>query len=139
MHGLVNRKYKSIIKQSGHYTIQGPTDEGKILLQEDCSLFVPDCAQLDSSKSSEGIISPRSSLESEKQPSKCIGKGSHGLSVVRKMLSHSASWKMIEDKSTYQFPGVFQSKLMQCLYYTPDCTKLPQYAPGKQHFTWDDI
>ena len=29
--------------------------------------------------------------------------------------------------------------MMQCLYYTQDCTKLPQYAPGKPHFIWDDI
>lgn len=28
---------------------------------------------------------------------------------------------------------------MQCLYYTPDCTKLPQYAPGKPHIIWDYI
>ena len=44
--------------------------------------------------------------------------------------------KKIEDKNTYQFPGVFQS---QCLYYIPDCTKLPQYVQGKPHFIWDDI
>ena len=29
--------------------------------------------------------------------------------------------------------------MMQCLYYTPDCTKLPQYAPDKPYFIWDDI
>ena len=29
--------------------------------------------------------------------------------------------------------------MMQCLYYTPDYTKLPQYMPGKPHFVWDDI
>ena len=95
------------------------------MLQEDHSLFLPDCVQLDSFKSSEGSISP---------------KGSHGLSVVHKMLSNSALWKQSRTKALTNFQEyILQSKMMQCLYYTPDCIKLPQCAPGKPHFIWDDI
>ena len=68
VHGLVNRQYKSIIKQSGHYAIQGiywPTTEGKTLLQEDGDLLLPGHSQLDSSTASENSSPGSSQNQSE--------------------------------------------------------------------------
>ena len=28
---------------------------------------------------------------------------------------------------------------MQFMYFTPDCSKLPQYCPENPHFLWEDI
>ena len=78
----------TVQKQSEHYAIQGiywPDEEGK------ATRLRP-------------IRSPKPSIDSDKQASKRVGKEIHGLSVVHKMLSNSSSWKVIEDRSTYQFP-----------------------------------
>ena len=37
------------------------------------------------------------------------------------------------------YPGFLKSEKMQFMYFTPDCSKLPQHCPENPHFLWEDI
>ena len=65
------------------------------------------------------------------------GKGTHGLTIVRRMLENQENWQTISTKSDYHFPRMFEKPSMQAIYYTPDCRELPQ-ACGNEHYLWDD-
>ena len=67
-----------------------------------------------------------------------IGKGSHGVATIKKLIEDEENWKTITMKGDYQFPGTFCSAVMQKAFYTPDCTQLPQ-STANPHYLWDDI
>lgn len=99
------------------------------------------CSLLDysdeSSISSKGVCSDLE--ESMDTIKKRVGKGSHMLTTVRCLLKDSSKWEPIRTKEEYHFPGLLGSKRIQTMYFTTDCSKLPQYCEQSSHFIWDDI
>lgn len=68
-----------------------------------------------------------------------IGKGTHGLVTIRKLIEDEENWKKISEKSDYQFPGVFPTQQSQRALFVDDCMKLPQACVSNPHFLWDDV
>ena len=146
--GYVQRQLKSIIKHSGHYAIQPvymPTALAQSFLSKESALMLPITSSLDTSASSSHNHSTTSSEDLSDSHigtstlKKRVGKGSHLLTTVRHLLNASASWEEIRSKDDYHFPGKMKSKTMQTMFFTPDCSKLPQYCPESPHFLWEDI
>ena len=63
-----------------------------------------------------------------------IGKGTHGLTIVRQLLVDKENWKTLASKRDYQYLGVFTEEQTQCIYYVADCTKLAQASMSDQIF-----
>ena len=146
--GYVQRQLKSIIKHSGHYAIQPvyvPTALARSFLSKESALMLPITSSLDTSASSSHNHSTTSSEDLSDSHigtstlKKRVGKGSHLLTTVRHLLNASASWEEIRSKDDYHFPGKMRSKTMQTMFFTPDCSKLPQYCPESPHFLWEDV
>ena len=132
--GVVKKELKSIIKQSQHYGIQGvisKTSKGEAVLEAGERFMVPVNTQHDpvntksvSSSSSRSAQQPIQAKVVKK--SLRIGKGSHGVATIKKLIEDEENWKTITMKGDYQLPGTFSSAMMQKAFYTPDCTQLPQ-------------
>ena len=69
---------------------------------------------------------------------KSLGKGSHGVATIKRVIKDEENWETITKKGDYQFPGVFSSAIVQKAFYTPNCTQLPQ-STANPHYLWDDI
>ena len=135
--GFVKLKFKSLIKASGHYSVQGvyhalPKGRGHVSSSENLplpkvgGLYQPPPVSASSSTSS--IVSS--------QKKKRIGKGCHVLPVVRTLLEDSENRKVIEDKTNYQYLGTFPHPSQQQLYFVPDIFALEQTATDNPHFLW---
>ena len=113
MAGYVDKQLKSIIKKSGHYSIQGVyhvlTKANIDLASEDSRILLY--------KAPEGeITSQKTSTKksrcnnSEPGKSSRVGKGRHGLVVVRNLLTDKENWIVPNTESEWQFPGKFSDK-----------------------------
>jgi len=125
---VANKDFRSIIKQSQHYSIQGivcKTEHGQSVLDKQEQLLLPVMSSTSDEHSSSGNTSlahhskcSSSSKDVAKLERK--GKGTHGLTIVRRMLENQENWQTISKKSAYQFSRVFEKPSMQAIYYTPD-------------------
>ena len=149
--GYAQRQLKSIIKHSGHYAIQPiyvPTQLARSFLEEKSSLTLPIADSVNTSTCSSHNHSTASNssedMNGDSQGTattlkRRVGKGSHLLTTIRQLLKDSATWEAIKSKEDYHFPGMLKSKKMQTMFFTPDCSQLPQYCQGRSHFIWEDI
>ena len=119
--GLVNRKLKSMVKRSGHYSVFGVyevTQKGRDFISTDGKeeVMLPCIDDVDSIQTS----SPDASSESCHEGNKRVrhGKGTHAIITVRRMMSEKENWVKLSDASECQYPGVFSDKQKQCVYYT---------------------
>lgn len=67
------------------------------------------------------------------------GKGSHVLTVVKKLICNEENWYPINDSQDYNFPGVFSHPYPQRLGYCEDVTMLTNYEVTDPHFIFSDI
>ena len=146
--GLVNRKLKSVVKRSGHYSVFGKyevTPKGRDWLSDEKkdSLMMPSCDTLDSTLSANPTASEASSEGVSENPlnSKRVrhGKGTHAIITIRKMMSDKENWVQINTAKEYQYPGVFSDEQKQCVYYTYNYTELSSSSEPNLHFLWNDI
>ena len=108
--GLVERQLRLLIKQSGHYAIQAvymPTTLGKVFAEEKRTLTLPSFQHMDTSSSSScasldlncsldaSLSNPSASQDiscKDKHTKTRIGKGSHCLTMVCKLMENKGSW-----------------------------------------------
>jgi len=134
---LVQLELKSMIKGSGLYAVNGVyyvTSKGREALVESGTLLLPNKStggKETTSATAQGDVT----LQAKK---KRLGNGSNVLTTVRKFLSESENWFTIENKSSYQFPGVLPKPCFQQLFYTENLSNLPQCCEDP-HFMWKDI
>lgn len=113
--GYVDKQLKSIIKKSGHYSIQGVyrvlPKANEDLASEDSHILLYKAPEGDerSQKTSTGKSMSRNN-ESGKAQSSRVGKGTHGLVVVRNLLTDKENWIVPKTESEWQFPGKFSDK-----------------------------
>lgn len=133
---FVEREIQSLIKKNNNYTIQAVfhvslKGEDYITNKETC--LVP--SWLLKMVIDKHVLMPvdpesltdTSNSQSQSNPAKVrVGKGTPPLLVVRKLMNEKESWKYLVSKKDYQYPGVFSSSQMQCVFYAPDYTKLQQ-------------
>ena len=143
--GLVNRKLKSMVKRSGHYSVFGiyeVTPKGRDWLSNDRKdeIMMPSTDASDSIISGSPSTSEVSSEDnSENQKRVRHGKGTHAIITVRKMMSDKENWVKINSAKEYQYPGVFSDEQKQCVYYTFNYTELSSSSEPDIHFLWNDI
>ena len=140
--GLVNRKLKSMVKRSGHYSVFGVyevTQKGRDFISTDGKeeVMLPCIDDVDSIQTS----SPDASSESCHEGNKRVrhGKGTHAIITVRRMMSEKENWVKLSDASECQYPGVFSDKQKQCVYYTSNFSELSSSSEPDPHFLWTDI
>lgn len=133
---LIKFELKSMIKGNGSYAVYYPLPKGRELADSDDDLLLP---SYDSRPTKMSVrtcdVAPGSSgIEKRNRE----GKGSHTLTMVRKSLTESENWFIIETKKDYHFPGVYSTQCQQQLYYIADVTTLEQSCDDP-HFLWKDI
>ena len=113
--GCVDKQLKSIIKKSGHYSIQGVyhvlTKANKDLAREDSRILLykaPE-GEITSQKTSTKKSRCNNSEPCKAQSSR-VGKGTHGLVIVRNLLTDKENWIIPNTESEWQFPGNFLTK-----------------------------
>ena len=121
--GTANKELKSIIKQSQHYSVQGvvsTTSKGYKIIHDGEKFTIPTVI-LESHKDDDqcqGSNSRKRNKSADKSAGKSIriGKGTHGLVTIRKLIEDEENWKKISEKSDYQFPGVFPTQQSQSIF-----------------------
>ena len=139
--GYVRKELKSIIKKSQHYGIQAiiaKTDLGIAAVDSGQPLILPDLLTEKERKGTNARSFGASQAESSNRKILCVGKGSHGVTVIKKMLLDKENWTQISSKEQYQFPGIFSTPHTHVVFYTPNCMNLPQ-SSSNPHFMWEDI
>ena len=136
---LVKLELKSMIKGSGLYAVNGvyhPSQNGTEAINKSEPVMLPKNANdngpgdCNSARNSNNV-----SLEVKK---KRLGKGCSVLSLVRRLMSEQENWIKIENKSSYQFPGVLPKPSLQQLCYTENVFDLHQSCDDP-HFIWKDV
>ena len=125
--GLVKLQFRSLIKASGHYSVQGvyyALPKGRDHISSSEHLPLPKVGGFVKSQPAHSSASPSTSGIASSQKKKRIGKGCHVLTVVRGLLEDSENWKVIEDKTNYQYLGTFPHPSQQQLYFVPDISVL---------------
>ena len=132
-----------MIKDNGHYSVQGiymTLPKGRSMAESEDPLMLP-CDSSNSTSNIQESAPPKSTISSRPLEEKRnrVGKGiSYTLSLVRKFLKEPENWKKVDTTKCYHFPGAFQKKCIQQLYYIPDVAKLEQTCDDT-HFLWKDI
>ena len=146
--GYVNKELKSIIKKSGHYAIQGvyhvlpkAIDE---ISNEDTSVLLcraPSVEEMSCSESVQSTSRQGDGPPSKQQTSIRVGKGTHGLVTVRKLLEDKENWVIPKNDADWQFPGVFSDtdKHEQCVLFIEDYRSVYPTCPKNLDFLWLDI
>ena len=145
--GYVQKELKCIIKKSGHYAIQGVLHvlpKAQMVLDEDNPVVLLNEGSSSATNRSEPSLSVGSSSHMQAavhQPSICDrkGKGTHGLIVVKKLLSDKENWNVPENESDWQFPGSLCKGKDQFVLYIEDYQKVYASCPKNVHFLWADI
>lgn len=144
--GCAQRKLVSLIKESKHYSIQGiicKTARGEDIVKSGKNFSI---MQLESesceisdfthTKKQPQALSSACSPTTSKRVRK--GKGTHSITIIKKLMEDKENWQRITDKKQYQFPGNFDCRQRQRMLYSPDCRELVQSC-SNMHFLWDDI
>ena len=111
--GYIDKQLKSIIKKSGHsYSIQGVyhvlPKAAEHLANEDSHILLRMASEQDIPRQkSLGGKSIHCNGESSKGQSCRVGKGTHGLSIVRNLLADKENWIVPTTKSQWHFSGNF--------------------------------
>ena len=143
--GYVDKQLKSIIKKSGHYSIQGVyhvlPKANKDLASEDSHILLykaPE-GEITSQKTSTNKSRCNNSEPGKAQSSR-IGKGIHGL---RDLLTDKENWNVPNTESKWQFSGKFSdkesNKHKQCVIFVEDYRSVYPTCPKNLDFLWSDI
>ena len=125
---VLRLELKSMIKGSGMYAVNGiyhPTQKGTETVTKSDPLLLPIIYEK-GTQSSKGVQSRMQARENSEIKKKRIGKGCNVLTIVRKLLSEPENWIEIENKRSYQFPGVSPKPSLQHLFYTDNLSNLQQ-------------
>ena len=144
--GYVQKELKCMIKKSGHYAIQGVLSvlpKAQRVLNEDDPVVLMNeglCCGTDIKPLLSGNNCSHMQATVH-QPSICDrkGKGTHGLIVVKKLMSDKENWSVPEDQSDWQFPGTSCKGRDQFVLYIEDYQKVYASCPKNVHFLWTDI
>ena len=144
----VCKQLKSIIKKSGHYSIQGVyhvlTKANKDLASEDSRILLYKAPEREITSQK---ISTKKSRCNNSEPGKAqssrVGKGTHGLVVVRNLLTDKENWIVPNTESEWQFPGKFSDKESnkheQCVIFVEDYRSVYPTCPKNLDSLWSDI
>ena len=65
-----------------------------------------------------------------------VGKGTHGLSIVRHLLADKEKWIIPKEVRDCHFPGTSGE---QSVFYFEDCQAIYSTCPLDPHYLWADI
>ena len=138
--GYVQRETQSLIKKNGHYAILGVykvTTKGReFTATEDNKFTIPLRLMKQCQSETKNSALPTTSGNPTKVR---IGKGTPPLIIARQMMAEKENWKTLTNKSEYQYPGVYASAQLQCVYQIDNYKTLEQSAENDPHFIWNDI
>ena len=146
--GYVDKQLKSIIKKSGHYSIQGVyhvlTKANKDLASEDSRILLYKAPEGEITSQNTSTKKSRcNNSEPGKAQSSRVGKGTHGLVVVRNLLTDKETWIVPNTESEWQYPGKFSDKESnkheQCVIFVQDYRSVYPTCPKNLDFLWSDI
>ena len=63
------------------------------------------------------------------------GKGTHGLTIVRDLMTNKENWTIINSKRDYRF---YEKEQKQNVFYTPNVLELDQADTTNPHYMWDE-
>jgi len=138
----VHRELKSLIKKSGHYAILGVyqvTTKGREFISTGRKLTIPLRIVKQCQAEAKNCALPLTTPGNPTKTVARIGKGTPPLKIIRQMMAEKENWKMLTNKSEYQYPGVYASAQRQCVYAVNDYKTLEQSAESDPHFIWNDI
>jgi len=86
------------------------------------------------------VMSPFKNMLNRKEAKQVVtrkrqGRGCHYLPRIKDMLKNSDSWRVLERKDEYEYPGFFDTDK---LYYCADYRKKPFVARSRAHYMNDD-
>ena len=128
----VQLELKSMIKGSGLYAVNG--------------VYYPSQKGIEAISKSEPVMLPKNPNDngprvectqdsaSHSITKKRVGKGSFVLTIVRKLMSEQENWIKIDNKSSYQFPGVLPKSSLQQLCYAENVSNLHQSCDDPHFF-----
>ena len=111
-------------------------EDTSVLLCRAPSVEEMSCSESVQSTSRQGDGPP-----SKQQTSIRVGKGTHGLVTVRKLLEDKENWVILKNDANWQFPGVFSDtdKHEQCVLFIEDYRSVYPTCPKNLDFLWSDI
>ena len=139
---LVHRELHSIVKKSGHHSIQGiyvVLSKAREALSSDEPLLLPDVLKETGTTRQQLRPDVHDKSASSSVAKKRCGKGTHGLTLVRELMTDKENWTIINFKRDYQFPGFYEKEQNQSIFYTPNALERDQADTSNPHFMWDDI
>ena len=146
--GYVERELQSLIKKSSTYAIQAVyhvTSKGEELISTEERCLVPSWLVNEDLKTNSQLAKPLAVTDASETSTLSnstktrVGKGTPPLLIVRKLMNEKENWKDVSCKKDYQYPGVFSTAQMQCVFYTADYTTLQQSSSHDKHFMWNDV
>ena len=143
--GYIQKELKCIIKKSSHYAIQGVLNvlpkAHKVLEGDNPIVLMNEGSTSAKPSLSVGSCSHNIIQTTVHQPSISDrkGKGTHGLIIVKNLLSDKENWIVTEDQSDWQFPGSSCKGKDQFVLFIEDFQKVYANCPKNVHFLWTDI
>ena len=138
--GLVQKQLWSVIKKSEHYSIQGilvVQDKGREVAADRKSVLLPKPAgNVCCIESSPTLNTSNTNIQEKSKGKTRLGKGTHGLSIVRHFLAEKNRWTTPKDIKDCHFLGTSGE---QSAFYIEDCQALYSICPADTHYLWADI
>ena len=107
-HRLVQKQLRSVIKKSEHYSIQGilvVQDKGREVAADRKSVVLPKLAgNVCCIESSPTVNTYNTNVQEKSKGKTRLGKGAHGLSIVRHFLAEKKKWTRISKTATFLEP-----------------------------------
>ncbi len=141
--GLVEKQLRSVIEKCGHHSIQGiivVQEEGRDVAVNRKSVLLPQAAASvcckETGESSHGFDTSHINVQVKSKGKARVGKGTHGLSIVRNLLADKEKWTTPRDVKDCHFLGTSGG---QSAFYFEDCQALYSTCPADPHYLWADI
>ncbi len=133
-----------MIKKSGHYSIQGiivVQEEGLDVTVNRKSVLLPKsaasvCCKETGESSNAGFDTSHINVQVKSKGKARVGKGTHGLSIVRNLLADKDKLTTPRDAKDCHFLGTLGR---QSAFYFEDCQALYSTCPADPHYLWADI
>ena len=87
-------------------------------------------------ESSPTVNTSNTNIQEKSKGKTCLGKGTHGLSIVRHFLAEKNRWTTRKDIKDCHFLGTSGG---QSAFYIEDCQALYSICPADTHYLWADI
>ena len=132
---LVCHVLRSVIKKSEHYSLQGVIvveEKGRDVAANRKSVLLPNSAAPVCCKESSHILNTSDThIQGKSKGKGRVGKGTHGLSIVRHLLTDKEKWIIPKKVRDCHFPGTSGE---QSVFYFEDCQAIYSTCPLDPHY-----